>query len=73
MHFPTDRRTHATNFDRPVVYYWLDQKFAQAANATAVQDGSGAPNLYRRVLYRLNYVPLRTNLMSMPPGHFRFF
>ena len=40
--------------------YWLERKIAQAANASAMQDGSAMhedPNLYSGVLYRLSHIP----------------
>ena len=55
MHFPTDRTAHTTAFYGPVVDHWLEQKIAQTANVCAVPDRSDDPNLYRWVLYRLNY------------------
>ena len=36
MHFQTER----TAFDGPVVDHWLEQKIAQPANASAMQDQS---------------------------------
>ena len=44
LHFPTHSTVHTTSFDRPVVNPWLEQKIAQTANPTAVQDQSGDPN-----------------------------
>ena len=58
MHFPTDRTTHSTVFDGPVVDHWVEWKIAQTANASAVQDRSGDLNLYKWVLYHLSYVLL---------------
>ena len=29
MHHPTDRLTHTTAFDTPVVMYWLEREIAQ--------------------------------------------
>ena len=40
MHFPTDGRAHTTAFDGPIVDHWLEQKIAQTANESAVQDQS---------------------------------
>ena len=57
MHFPTGRTAHTTAFDGPVVDHWLEGKIAQTANAPAMQAQSDDPNLSRRVLYRLSYVP----------------
>ena len=60
MHFPRDRTAYTTAFDGPVMDHWLEQKIAQTANASAMQDRSAMqedPNLYSRVLYRLSYVP----------------
>ena len=57
MHFPTYRTAHKTAFDEPVVNHWLEWKIAKTANAPAMQVRSDDPNLYRRVLYRLRYVP----------------
>ena len=47
-------------FDGLVVDQWFEQKIAQTANASAMQDRSAMqedPNHYRRVLYHLTYVP----------------
>ena len=41
--------------------HWMERKIAQTANTPAMQDRSNRqkdPNLYRRVLYLLSYVPL---------------
>ena len=60
MHFPTDRAAHTTAFDEPVVDHLLQQKIAQIANASIMQDQSAmqeVPNLYSRVLYHLSYAP----------------
>ena len=59
MGFPTDRMAHTTAFDRPAVDHWLEKKIAQTANATAVQDRSGDPNLYSWVFYHVSYVSLQ--------------
>ena len=40
MHFPINRTAHTTAFGGPVVDHWLEQKVAQAANASATQDQS---------------------------------
>ena len=40
MHFPTDSTAHTTAFDGPVVDHWLEQKIAQTANASAMEDPS---------------------------------
>ena len=61
MHFRTDRTTHTTAFDGPVVDHWLEQKIAQTPNASAMHDQftmSEDPNLYSRVLYHMNYAML---------------
>ena len=58
MQFPTDNTAHTTAYDGPAVDHWLEQKIAQTANATAVQDRSGDRNVYRWVLYHLSYVAL---------------
>ena len=58
MHVPTDRITHTTTFDGPVVDHWLERKMAQTVNASTVQDRSDDPNPYKCVLYCLSYVPL---------------
>ena len=60
MHFPTYRRPHATTFDGPVMDHWLEQKIAQTANVSAMQDRFALhedPNIYNRVLYHLSYAP----------------
>ena len=60
MHFPADRTAHTRTLDGPVVAHWLEQKIAQAATASTMQDQSAMqedPNLYR--LYRLSYAPLQ--------------
>ena len=60
MHLPTDRTSHNTAFDGPVVDYWLEQKIAQTANAPTMQERSTMQedsNLYSRVPYRLSSVP----------------
>ena len=46
------------SFDAPVVDNCLAWKIAQTANASAMQNRSDEPNLYRWVLYRLSYTPL---------------
>ena len=58
MDFPTDRTGFIVAFDGPFVDLWLERKITQAANASAVQDRSGDPNLYRWILYPLSYGPL---------------
>ena len=52
MHFPTDRTTHTTYFDGPVVDHWLERKIAQTVNVSTMQDRSVMQNLYG-----LSYVP----------------
>ena len=61
MHFltHTGERAHTTAFDGPVVDDWLEQKIAQSANASTMQDRSAMhedTNLYSRVLYHMGYV-----------------
>ena len=64
MHCPTDRTAHTTALNGPVVDHWLEWKIAQTANASAMQDRSGDPNLHSWVLYHLSYVPLPTPLID---------
>ena len=40
MHFLTDRTAHTTAIDGPVVDHWLEQKMAQTANASTMQEGA---------------------------------
>ena len=47
MHFPTDRTAHTKAFDGPFVDNWLEWKIVQTANASAIQDRSVDPNLYK--------------------------
>ena len=73
MHFPTDRITHTTTFDGPVVDHWLEWKIAQTENASTMQDQSAMredPNLYSRVLDCLSYVlPPDAVIACILPSH----
>ena len=51
MHFPTNRTALTAAFDGPAVDHCLERIIAQTANASAIQDRAGDPNLYSWVLY----------------------
>ena len=60
MYFPTDRTAHTRVFGGLVVDHWLEQKVAQTANDSAMQDRTAMQedqNLYSWMLYHLSYVP----------------
>ena len=55
--FPQTAQHIPQPFDGPVVGHWLEWKIARTAKTPAMQARLDDPNLYRRVLYRLSYVP----------------
>ena len=49
MHHPTDRITHTTAFDTPVVEHWLERGIAQWVHP--MKDRSDDPSHHERTLY----------------------
>ena len=52
MHHPTDRITHTTAFDTPVVEHWLEREIAQWVHP--MKDRSDDPSHNERTLYPHN-------------------
>ena len=56
MHHPTDRMTHTTAFDTPVVEHWLEREIAQWVHP--MKDRSNDPSHHERTLLPRSYISL---------------
>ena len=65
MHFSIDRTVHTTAFDKPVVDHWLERKIARTAAGSTEKNRSDDRPLQRRARYRLSYIPLSNDRITL--------
>ena len=63
MHHPTDRITHTTAFDTPVVEHWLEREIAKWVHS--MKDRSDDPSHRERTLLPRSYISLRRSFEAM--------